>query len=63
MADAITQELISLGILDEGAQGSRDYQALTSINAAEVTALAESIAKAREYPQAMGRVNCSYKNN
>lgn len=60
MADAITQELIRLGLLDAKLLGSRDFASLTSLNADDVTTIAQNVALQREYPEAMGRVNLGY---
>ncbi len=57
MADAITKELIKHSMLEADTQGRREFEKISSIDADEVTALALKIAKEREYPEAMGRVN------
>jgi len=58
MADAITKELIKLGILNETSLGSRDFETINNLTSQEITALAQKVCEAREYPIPMAKVNC-----
>ena len=58
MADTITQKLISLNILDETAQGSRNFDVIASLSDKEITEIARDVCQAREYPLPMAEVNC-----
>ena len=60
MLDAITKELIKLDILDEKMEGSRDFKALESLIADEITPYAQKICIQRGYPSSMARVNRSF---
>jgi len=61
MVDAITQELIKLKILDETMQGNRDFNTSSQLHPDDITKLAESICKEREYPIAMAKVNSPWE--
>ena len=58
MADAITKELVKLGILDNSSLGSRNFEAINSLTPQEITALAQKVCQSREYPTPMAEVNC-----
>ena len=50
MLDAITEELIELGYLDENVRGKRKIEVLEKLQDEEITEYGEKLCEAREYP-------------
>jgi len=62
MIDAISKQLIDLGMVDETMFGKRDFEHILKLNDAFIKERAESIAKDREYPSFLAHRTVSTAN-
>jgi len=62
MIDAISKQLIDLGMMDETMFGKRDFEHILKLNDAFIKEHAESIAKDREYPSSLANRTVSTAN-